>query len=378
MSKEENHDDIAQDMFGVFEQEAKDVNLDQGNEGGSVMFNPNAKDAEEQTWRGVIKFLPNLNSGEMKNHTIKKISYWIPEKDGRGFRWDSPKSVGERCIVNDKYWDLKNSKNAKLQKKADQINYQPRTFALIQIIKDLQDEDNNGKIKVWALPMAVEKQINEQMYPSKKDIDMGAQQNNVFNPLTGYPMILKIGVKNVERDGKTNQYRDYDSCKFKDKPMGIILDGEDSPVDIDKAKKDDEIKKSILNTIKQGANLQDYAYSEPTEKEETRVKNALEELVTGKTVKKEEPETDNSEDAVDEALEEDSKESDENKSKEEKSEDNDSKGDGEKEKPKKENPKKETKKKPKKKSNKPKEEPKEEKSEEDKMMEDLGMDEEDI
>lgn len=285
MSNEINHDAIAQDMFGVFEQTANEVKLDKGEVGGSVMFNPNAKDAEEQTWRGVVKFLPNLNSEGMSNHIIKKVSYWIPIGESGGVRWDSPRSIGEKCLVNDKYWELKNSKNAKLQAKANLINYQPRTFALIQIIKDFQDPTQEGKIKVWALPQAIEKKINEQMYPTKKDVDMGAEANNVFNPLNGFPMILKISVKTAEINGKTSQFRDYDSCAFKATPMSVIIEGEKLPVEISKASSDNAIKTQILETIKNGANLQTYAYKEPTEKEENEVKAALEALVTGEAVK---------------------------------------------------------------------------------------------
>lgn len=285
MSKETvNHDDIAQSMFGVFEQKAQDVTFDKGVEGGSIMFNPQAKDAEEQTWRGIVKFIPNIFSEGMNKHIIKKTSYWISDGDGGngGVRWDSPRSIGEKCLVNDKYWELKNSKNVMLQEKAKNIVYQPRTFALIQIIRDMQDESNNGKIMVWALPQAIEKRINEQMFPSKKDVEMGAEANNVFNPVEGYPMSLRITVENVERDGKPVMYRNYDSCKFQNKALGIIVEGEDKPVKLSEARTSKAIQTQMIETMKKGANLQDYAYVEPTEKDEKNVREALEALVTGK------------------------------------------------------------------------------------------------
>lgn len=287
MSETTQKTQIAQNMLGIFSKKAEDVKVvDDTNSGGGNFFNPNAKDAPGQTYRAVIKFLPKLYDFDNPNktETVETIQYYIKEGANKGVRYVSPKSIGknEDCFVSDTYWAWKNSKDARLEKLAEELSYQRNTYALIQIIKDWQTPENNGKILLWNVPFAIQTLIKSLMYPSKEDIETGAVPNNVFNPITGIPMILKIGVKKTE----VGEFRDYTECKFNDKlPTMMLLKGqeeqmknEDIPTDETKLK---ELQNTILELILDGPSLEELEYKPANEATITRVKNALEVLEKG-------------------------------------------------------------------------------------------------
>lgn len=286
---------IMADMFGVFGQKAEDVKISSSEQSGSsVFFNPSPKDCKDQVWRGIIKFLPHLN-GDLSTMTVKKVQYRVPEGEKGSFVYDSPKSINkyENCIVADAYWSMFGSEDPRLKKLSKRIRYSNPTFALVQIIVDQHKPENNGKIMVWDLPKAIEKKINEAMYPSKEDVEIGKEANNVFDPINGLPMILKIGIKSA--DG--SEYRDYDSCDFttnaKISKLPIIA-GEDKQREAVPAEAEalQAYQNAIIETILAGPNLADYGYKAPTEEILTRVTKALNAL-QGATVVEDEakPET---------------------------------------------------------------------------------------
>jgi hypothetical protein len=267
--------DLMQSMFGVFGKKAEDTVFKKEPEAGGVLFSPDPKNSPGQTFRGVVKFIPNLN--DLEHMTVQKVSYWI--SDGAGFRFDSAKSVSkyEHCPVADKYWELKGSDDARVKALAENIRYSSNTFALVQVIKDLTNPENDGKFMVWNLPVAIQKKITAIMYPTKEDVDMGAVANNIFDPINGVVMTLKIPIKTVTENGRTSEYRDYDECKFEEKlPKTIILTGQKSQVVLSEdATELQAQKEQIIEAILAGPNLQDYAYKTPSEDQMKRVLQSL-------------------------------------------------------------------------------------------------------
>lgn len=287
-----NKSKIAQEMLGIFSRKPEDVKMvDDTNSGGGNFFNPDSKSAPNQTYRAVIKFLPKLYGfeNENKTETVETVSYWIPEGASGGFRYLSPKSLGkkENCFVADQYWAWKESKDAQLEKLAKKLSYSRNTYALIQVIKDYVNPDNDGKIFFYNVPFAIQKQIKSTMYPSQEDIEQGivTEANDVFNPITGLPMVLKIPIKNTD----AGEYRDYDECKFNEKlPTMILLPGEktqmknsDIPTDGDGLTK---LQEQVLETILEGPSLKDLEYVPMTEEQNKRAKNALEIMSSGKVI----------------------------------------------------------------------------------------------
>lgn len=272
-------------MYGVFSQKAEDVKIkEEASEGGNVMFKPNPQDSQDNVWRGIIKLIPRLESPT--EPIVKKTSYWITDPtSNKGFSFDSPKSLGkyEDCPVASKYWEWKNSDDARLQEAAEKLQYNRNSYTLVQILKDAQNEENNGKILVWKLPRKVEKMITDKMFPSKEDMDMGEEQHNPYNPFDGLPLVLKIGEKSTEK----GTFRDWDGISWGKKPTTMILEGEKAILTADGTK---EQQDKALETMLNGPKLSDFSYSPANEAELTKLKNVLA-VIEGSPVNTEAPNT---------------------------------------------------------------------------------------
>lgn len=284
----ENAKSIAESMFGVFGKKAEDIKVkDESTGGGSNFFNPDAKSAPNKIYRAVIKFLPKLYDLENPNktETVETISYWVPEGQA-GYRYTSPKSIGkmEKCPVADKFWEWKGSGDARLEALTKKLGYKRQFFALIQVVEDQAKPENNGKIFLYDVPYSIQKKIHEVMYPTKEDIKMGAVANNIFDPLDGWPLVMKVGIK----DTGEGEYRDYDSCSFNDKlSTRMIVDFTKEPlVPADKPANEEELmayQNAALEAILAGPSLADVEYKPLTEELIARTKKALAALEAGNT-----------------------------------------------------------------------------------------------
>jgi hypothetical protein len=276
---------IAQSMFGVFGKKAEDVKVkDESAGSGSLFFNPDAKSAPNQVYRAIIKFMPKLYDLENPNktETVETVSYWIPEGPQNGFRYTSPKSLGkmEKCIVADKYWALKGSEDVTLQKLAGRLSYKRQFFAVIQVIEDQAKPENNGKLFLYDVPFAIQKKMNAIMYPSKEDIKMGAIANNIFDPIDGCPLVMKVSIKNTE----AGEFRDYDECNFNDRIAKTMIVDKDNPIQPEAPKTEEALQAyqtAAINMILSGPSLKDVEYKPATEEQLKRIQTALANLTNG-------------------------------------------------------------------------------------------------
>lgn len=276
---------IAESMYGVFGKKPEEVKVqkDPGS-GGGVYFNPDAKSAPNQIYRAIVKFLPKLYDLENpdKTETVETVSYWIPEGNG-GFRYTSAKSLGkkENCPVANKYWEWDGSDDARLKKMAKKLSYKRQYFALIQVVEDQAKPENKGKLFLYDVPYAIQKKITAVMYPSKEDIKMGAVANNVFDPLEGFPLVMKVAIK----DTTEGEFRDYDGCEFKEKlNPRMIVDFEGELLPAEEPKTEQEIRtyqEKAIKIILAGPSLKDVEYKPADEATLARIQKSLTNLESG-------------------------------------------------------------------------------------------------
>lgn len=286
--KEISANDAFAELYGIFGQKPDDVVLtDTTDDGNKIpLFSPDPNLSEDKIWRGVISFKPNI--ADMQHPLVKKVQYWLTDpRDNNGFRFDSPKSLGkyESCPVADKYWDWteKGKKDPRYKKMVGALQYNRKCFTLIQVIKDFQNHDNDGKFFVFNVPVKVQKMINMLMYPAEKDIEMGAKPRNVFEPITGVPMQFKLGFKTIMgHDGKPRQVRDWDTAlEWVDgKPnAGFILeDGTHIKELPDNKEGSVSVMTTIIKTLKNAEicpQINEFAYKGANEKLLARVKETL-------------------------------------------------------------------------------------------------------
>jgi len=285
---------IVDEMFGIFGQSVEETNgvKPQEQESSGVdMFKPDPTKSEDKVWRGIVKFLPNINSKDKKTHLVRKVSYWLEDprgKQGQGsFRFDSPKSLGkyEFCPVADKFFEWRDSDDARLKKQSSKLSYSKKCIGLVQVLVDFQNPENNGKIMPFNVPVKLQTMIDSKMYPSKADLEAGENPEQVFEPMLGPVMMLKIGMKKVEN----SEFRDWEQCVWHKKRMGMFIDDvlyveNEGDIKSDKIKTSvlptnkEELKKlqiRIIETLKEAQNLQDFAYTEPTKQMLNKVNEVL-------------------------------------------------------------------------------------------------------
>lgn len=187
-----NLDEIFAPTNAVVEEEKKRV----------LEFNPSAKASKTGTYSAVVRFIPwHANPSKC---VMKKEQIWLKDPVSQKGRYiDSPRTVGEQCIVTDLFWNLYNSQNASLKDFAKaHISISPTYCALVQVITDEQHPELVGKIVPWRFKKSIwDKLLNEQ-HPQ-----MGLAYNP-FDIINGRYFSVKVSL----RSGWNN----YDQCNFFD------------------------------------------------------------------------------------------------------------------------------------------------------------------
>lgn len=165
-------------------------------------FNPSAKGSKTGTYNAVVRFIPW--HADPSKSVMKKEQIWLKDPISQKGRYiDSPKTVGEQCVVTDLFWNLYNSQNAQLKDFAKaHISISPAYTALVQVITDEQNPELVGKIVPWRFKKSVWDKLFNESHPQ-----MGVAYNP-FDIINGRYFSVKV----VQKSGWNN----YDQCLFFD------------------------------------------------------------------------------------------------------------------------------------------------------------------
>lgn len=163
-------------------------------------YSPSADKGQGGVYKAIIRFIPwwqDPTHGSIKD----KWTAWIEDPiTQKGKSIDCPSSVGKPSPLQDMYWKLKKSDNVSMQKKADIFSRRHTFAALIQVIKDVQNPDLEGKILVYKYGVKIQDKITAELKPLIGD------KHDPFDILGGKAFALVIT--------KVSGYNNYDQCKF--------------------------------------------------------------------------------------------------------------------------------------------------------------------
>lgn len=217
-------------MEDIFDLNPEDFKQPEKKGAQSQFYNPDPKNAKDNVYRAVIRFLPN--KANPTQSIVKKVVHWLEEGERSGFYADCPSSIGEKSIVSDTYWKLKKSSNAYEVKQAERIGYKEYFFSYVYVVKDFQDPNLNGTVQVLRYPKTIRKMIEAQLNPGAADVEMGAEPTNVFDLFNGKDFFLMVGTK--------SNFKNYDGCKFGEKRQPITINGV-------AMQRNEECKKAIMD-----------------------------------------------------------------------------------------------------------------------------------
>jgi len=127
-------------------------------------------------------------------------------------------------------------------------------YALVQIVKDPQNRDLEGQVKVMKFGYKIKTKIDEELNPQFDE------PTQVFDPFEGKNFELVIS--------KKGGFPNYDSCKFHGNKSPMTIEGE--PVS-----DDDASRKAILELLKEAPELGSWGYKSWDDAIRGKVMNVL-------------------------------------------------------------------------------------------------------
>jgi hypothetical protein len=168
----------------------------------ATLYKPNAKDpkAKGNIYSAIIRFVPNIND-TTKNLISKYTSYIVDPITNIAHYVDDPRSIERESVINKMYWNLVNSHIPEYEMMAKKyLGTKQVYFSLVQIVKDIQHPELEGKIMVWQFGKKVWDKIISEENP---DIGKGTK---IFDPIRGRLFSLKVTL--------VSGFNNYDQSTF--------------------------------------------------------------------------------------------------------------------------------------------------------------------
>jgi len=239
--------------FDIFNVSVKDLDTgERPSEGRSDLYAPKPDQGQDGTYRSLIRFLPNAKNP--RKPFERKYVYWLEDREGNGFFADSPSTVGEKCPVQDMFFKLRNSESAVDKKMSEGLKRREVFYALVQIIKDPQNRDLEGQVKIMKFGYKIKTKIDEELNPQFDE------PTQVFDPFEGKNFELVIS--------KKGGFPNYDSSKFHGNKSAMEINGE-------KVTDTDESRKAILDLLKDAPDLATWGYKAWDDATRGKVMNVL-------------------------------------------------------------------------------------------------------
>jgi hypothetical protein len=212
----------------------------------SEEWQPSAAKGKNNVYQAIVRFIPWYQ--DPKRGSIKdKWSCWLTDPiTQKGKMIDCPSSVGKPSPLQDMYWKLKKSDNVVLQGKADIFSRKHAYASLIQVIKDDNNKDLEGKILIWKYGVKIWDKINAELNPVIGDKD------DPFDIINGKAFAVVVT--------KVSGFNNYDQSKFVDKRIPLCIPNDEGKLIPINAKSD---KKEVFDWVKENSpELNKFDYKE--------------------------------------------------------------------------------------------------------------------
>lgn len=186
------------------------------------MYRPNQKDSKDGIYRAALRFIPFLNAEGRPQSAIEKWEAYPKDINGQnGFYVDSLKNEKKSCPINDLYWKLKKSTNAADQENSKNLQVKQNWYSLVQVIKDPQHPDLNGKTLIF--------KYGKQIHDKIVEISTATEVADAQNPFGLFDAPYFELVINTNAAGYTN----YTTSKFNPKSVAITFNDQTLENDAD-------------------------------------------------------------------------------------------------------------------------------------------------
>ena len=212
-----------------------------------VVYKPKAADGKDNVYKAVVRFIPWYKNP--KKSVIEKWTGWMEDPTtGKGRYVDCPSSVGQESPLFRMWKKLKDSENPYEREMSKVFSRRLNCYCLVQIVKDAQNPDLEGKIKVFKFGKKLKDKIEAELNP-----EIG-EPRDPFNLLKGRRFVLHIT--------KQGEWDNYDNSKFDGEPYPV-LHTPDGNIDLREAINDPDVKKKAAEHLEKGSpDLEEFGFKE--------------------------------------------------------------------------------------------------------------------
>lgn len=221
----------------------------------SNIYKPYPELGKDGVYKSLIRFLPNV--ANPKKSKIHKYYVWLKDPvDNSNFVADCPSTVGKKSILKDIFWKLKNSPSAKDQELAKSFSRKEDYYSLVQIVKDPNHPELEGKVMVFKFGKKVNDLIEQQIKPEY------GSPCNPFDLFEGKNFGIHVR--------KVGDWNNYDLCQFVGEKGPISING--SPVE-----KTEADQKRIVEYLKAGPQdlVEKYDYKEWSDEDRDKINSII-------------------------------------------------------------------------------------------------------
>ena len=141
----------------------------------------------------LIRLLPDPEGNKFKKIFSHTLQAWDNvNKKKIWFIASSPQTVGKECPVSNVWSALYNLGTDASKSESKKFNRKMQFVTNIKVLKDPANPENEGQIKILKMGVKIKDRIVEAMNPSDTNRAMGEQPKEMYNPLYGANVKLKI------------------------------------------------------------------------------------------------------------------------------------------------------------------------------------------
>lgn len=232
---------MSKNGFDIFDFTADDIKDSTGlNSLDQDLYKPSPENGRNGSYSSIIRFIPWWK--DSKNSIVRKWTVFLEDPvSGKKRTVDCPSTVNEKSVLRDMFFKLYKSNSVREKELADKFKRKRACYSLIQIIKDENRPELEGKIMILRFGQKILDKISNEITPP-----LGGKPRKPFDPFLGRPFSLIVT--------KKGGYPNYDDSYFLDEPYALRINGEE--IDRDETKPDD-----IVNWLKENSpNLETYYY----------------------------------------------------------------------------------------------------------------------
>ena len=170
-------------------------------------WKPAAKKGQGQVYDAVIRFIPNPEDPSNKSIVSKNTVFLKNPYTNAQMEVDCPSTIGQPDILQDTFFQLRNSENPILKENSKNFSRRQRYASLVQILSCKSEPQLVGKILVWRYGIKIHEKIYNEMNPP-----MGTPRNP-FNMFVGRPMYVKVKLVSGFNNFDDSQFIDLEPAQ---------------------------------------------------------------------------------------------------------------------------------------------------------------------